>query len=620
MAGLAAPPTENGARMPTAGYSAHGMIACPRCGTQNAPESAACTLCGLAFSQNAPPPNQPARPNFGRTLVGQGPPVADPTPPNAAAATPLPIARQGTIIGMSPPPGLAPGATAEPSGTAVAPPAGFGKTVLGLAPAPPAPPEPSPEFAGAPDVPTERGPEPLTGGGLPPPTKTILGVARPGIAPLNPGVAKPEAPPEAFPSPPPPPPVYGGAAASELAITEVPKRRAPLLAGLVIGAAVLLLAGAGTALFLLRGPGPIEAKAGLDAQGREHVSLTCAGCPDGTLVRIGGQQATTRGGHAELPLASALKVGENHFDLDVTLAGKSHMNRVSLNVPLEYRVHGDTATLAQSPPRLSVQVEAIPGSTVSVENHPLSLAANGHASYEVDLTKELSGAETSVKRLERRVGYVITPPGGAAQHGEVLFQLGILPLTLDAPGDSIVIEGSTFVLSGRTLKGTSVEVAGRPIPVDAEGRFEQTMAVSAAGETAVAVRASAPEYAPRIVTFRVRRVNSLVEAGRAERAHSVTSYSTLVANLEEQRGKAVALDGNVIEIGSVAPSTLFLLDTKSGCTKPPCITKVVYGGRLRLTLGDRVSVFGPVRGVVDGPRAGSRVPEVAADFVVKGSR
>ena len=73
------------------------------------------------------------------------------------------------------------------------------------------------------------------------------------------------------------------------------------------------------------------------------------------------------------------------------------------------------------------------------------------------------------------------------------------------------------------------------------------------------------------------------------------------------------------ELGGDDYSTLLLLDTKSGCRAAPCLTKVIHGARLALKTGDHVSVFGKQRGAVDGPR-GSKLPEVFADFVLKGAR
>ena len=118
----------------------------------------------------------------------------------------------------------------------------------------------------------------------------------------------------------------------------------------------------------------------------------------------------------------------------------------------------------------------------------------------------------------------------------------------------------------------------------------------------------------------MRRVANLADEGRAARANATASYDAIASAVDQKKGWKVALDGSVIEVGGSELSSLFLLDAKSGCKKAPCLVKVVYGARLNLALGERVSVFGVLRGAVAGPRAATQVPEVLADFVVKGHR
>lgn len=555
-------------------------------------------------------------------------------------ATPVP--EQTPVPSVS---AAAPPASAEPPPTAVAPPGAvpshsktlpLGKrTVMGIAPPtpvlppgtpipppeppePPSPPPPPPEggapaLAAAPPMGTLVMPPPPN---VPGPSKTILGVARPGIAPLNPGVAK-TAPPEPFLSPPPPPP---SPAQQEIEPAVPEARRPPWLAFGVLFAALVLLAGGLWVFFSLRGQGAIEAKLALSPDGKERLELSCPNCKEGERVRLGEVGATFLAGHTQLEVPSALKVGDNRFELVLSAPGSTRENRVAVTVPLEYRVRGDTSSLAQPVPTLTVRVEAIPGSTVVVDGHAVPLAANGQAVHTIDVSKELSGLESSVRKLERRVPYVITPPNRPAQKGEVTFQTGVAPLTIEAPGDSITIETPTFVLAGRTLKGGTVTVGERPITLEPDGHFIQNLSVSALGETSVSVRASAPDFAPRSFSFRVRRVANLADEGRAARASATASYDAIATALEQKRGWKVALDGSVIEVGGSELSSLFLLDVKSGCKTPPCLVKVVHGAHLTLALGERVSVFGVLRGAVAGPRSGTQVPEVLADFVVKGRR
>ncbi|MGC4091337.1 MAG: hypothetical protein QM756_26355 [Polyangiaceae bacterium] len=604
------------------------MTVCPRCGTQNPAQMQACSLCGLVFT-NPPPGAAAPQPgpvaDFSKTLVlGQPPEAAPPTLP-VANPEPRKASFQATMMGMAPPtadaPQPDPGAAATLRGKHQQTVMGLGalapverpnlNATLPLAQATLQLPKP------AADAGTAAQPPPVA---LNPATKTILGVAVPGIAPLNPGVAK-QAPVaiEHFPSPPPPPPLPGLpsiAPVDSLAPREA--RRAPMLAALALGGAVVLLATAAAAYFLLKGPGPIEAKALLDADGREQLEIHCGGCKDGDQIRLNQTVSTFRGGRALLALPQGLKIGETRFEFALLRSGARKENRVTLSVPLEYRVRADVSGLSQPEPHFSVRVEATAGSQVSVDGKALPLSG-GQASYDIPVKQELIGLEPSVKKLERRIPYRITPPGSSGESGQVTFQIGITPLTVQAPGESITIDTPTFLLAGRTAKGAALSVSGRAIPIDADGRFSQNLAISAVGESSVALRAVAPDHAPRSFTFRVRRVSSLHDEARALRATATQSYAALVADLEHARGLAVALDGSVSEVGGDEWSTLFLLDTKSGCRQAPCFTRVIHGARLALKPGERVAVFGKLRGSVDGPR-GSKLPEVFAEFVLKGGR
>jgi hypothetical protein len=456
--------------------------------------------------------------------------------------------------------------------------------------------------------------------------KTIMGVARPGIAPLRPGIAKadvstpppvpevPPAPPAAWQPPLPPP-----AAVYDPLPTSSSRRphRIPWMAALVIVAAAGLLTAAGVVFFLYRARGAIEAGLASDAEGRERLELVCRGCKDGTKVSLGGASAVFRGGRAALPIERRLPIGHNRLEVDIERSpGRS--DKVELDVPVEYRVRAETAALGEADPRVQVRVQALAGTAVVVDGKPLVLDGEGNASGDVSVAKELTGAEAGVRTLERRIPYVITPPGGAPAAGEVSVRIGIVPLLVTAPGPSIVIDTPTFVLSGKTAKNATLTVEGRPITVDANGGFAQIMSVSAPGETNVVVRANAPEHAPRLVPLRVRRVDSLAAEAAAARARATTAYSAIAENPEQKRGVAVALDGTVVDARTENFTTTLIVDVTSGCAKAPCLARASFGGKQALAAGDPIGVFGVVAGAVDGPQSGTRIPSITADFLLKG--
>jgi hypothetical protein len=455
--------------------------------------------------------------------------------------------------------------------------------------------------------------------------KTILGVARPGIAPLHPGMAKPE--PAAAPAPlPEPPPVWQAGAGPgpvwsdplpEVAAGLPRKRRVPWLAvAVILGAAVLASAGVMTIL-LYRARGSVETRLGTDESGRDRLELSCPGCVEGAKVTLGSATSNFKGGKAVLTLERPLPVGDQRLSLSIERA-PGRADEVEVTVPVDFRVRPDTSKLSETPPRVEARVTARAGSAVVVDGRPLALGADGSASLPIDVSRELTGAEAGTKTLERRIAYAVTPPGGVPQTGEVLVRIGIAPLVVQAPGASIVIDTPGFVLAGRTARNAVVTVEGRPITVDPNGSFAQMMSVSSNGETTVVVRASVPDLAPRLSTLRVKRVASLAAEAALVRARATTSYTAIATAPDGQRGLGVALDGTVVEARTDSFTTALVMDVKGGCKDAPCLARVTWGAKLPLASGDPVSVFGTLAGTVDGPRSGTRIPAVTADFVLKG--
>jgi len=573
-----------------------------------------------------------------QTVVGYSPPV--------------PESRfRGTIIGIAPPSAPIPPVPPAPPQPSTG--GGLRQTMIGIAPLSPTGQAPVP---GTPSVPAEpaqgRGypspppppdnvPRPGPGGTIPhlsPHQKTMMGVARPGIAPLNPGQAKgapaptpipiPVHPasgsrPAASPSGAPPsvvPSVRPAAPAARTSRAPVrPKQGIPALAAVsMVGAAGMFAAAAVVWLFY-RGHGAIEAHATALADGKEQLELSCAACDDGTVARLDAANATFAGHHASLPLSRPLRVGENPMTITlVTPRGKQSF--VDISVPIAFRVRGDTSGLDAPTPELRVLVNATPGSTVTVDGKPVALNAEGEGRYVLDVSAEVTGLDASVKKLERQLPYVVTPPKGAPENGSVSLQTGVTPLVIDAPGPTVLLETSNFVLAGRTAKGGALTVSDRPITVDPTGRFAQMMNVSAPGETTIVVRATSKDTAPRLFPLRVKRVDSLQHEAERVRQRATSNYTAIAEQAETKRGWAVALDGVTVEARTENYNTVIVMDVQGGCSKAPCLARVTYGAPYSLSQGDKFSAFGEVTGVVDGPRSGSKIPEIRADFLLKATK
>ena len=558
----------------------------------------------LAMTAAAPPagdptPPAPTRANLKGTMIGIAPPTF--TPPAATPAPAMPAAG---------PPGASPPATAAPAPQQRA----FSGTMIGLAPpsAPP-PPPPSPETPPAAPAPTPGGAPRLASA-----NKTVLGVARPGIAPLNPGQAKSTPPPAAVVSktvPSWPPPLLAPVAEAPASSGRKPARRVSVAATIAIVACAMLLVMAAMAFVMLRGRGSVSARAGLDAKGREVLELSCAECPDDTKIWIDAAPVRFRGGKAALPLRAPLKVGENPLLIVLERPGRSR-EEIALSIPIEFRVRGSTDELSQEIPKVSVLASTLEGTKLEVDGKPVP-AGPGDLRFDYEVTSELTGPEASVKTLERTVPYKATSASGSVQAGQVEIRIGVTPLIVDAPGASIIVGGKEIVIAGRTAPGAVLKVGNETVPLDPEGRFVRKQALRV-GENKLLVRATLKDLAPRLVQVSVRCSDNLEREAALQRAMAQASYADVLRAGDAATGRSVALEGQLQDLRHDGYSSVLLVDVKKGCAKAPCLAKVIYGVETQLEKGRDLKAFGKVLRFVDGPRTGQRIPEVRADLVTAG--
>ncbi len=610
------------------------MKQCAQCGTQNLDQQAACTSCGAPLPQ--------AKGGLGGTLVMDvpEPPAAVPAAGAAKPGAPKPNLR-GTMIGIAPPGAFKPAAppsddggptsgNTPPSGTQVpVPPKKLGATMIGIAPVTyPSPPPPPPA---SPDA------EPAGAGGrrIASAQKTVMGVARPGIAPLNPGQAKaspgsvppaaaipPAAPvpytapsePIAWPSVPPP----SARVTAPLSPRRAPPNRISLTATLAIVGAAMLLVLAVMAFFMLRGHGSVTARASLDESGNEFLDLSCSECPDGTTVRVDQNPVPFQSGKARLKLSAPLKVGENPLVLVLERPGRSR-EEIALALPIEFRVRGSTDELQQDNPKLSVLASVLPTTKLEVDGKEVKGAPNEIVRFDYDVTAELTGPEPSVKILERTVPYKSVSATAGSQSGQVQLRIGITPLIVDAPGASIVVGQKDVVIAGRTAPGSVVKVNAQTVPLDPEGRFVAKQAL-AAGDNAFTVRSTLKDHAPRLVKVAVRRSDDLEREASLQRATAQSSYAELMRAPDAAIGRSVWLDGQLFDARRDGYTSVLLIDVKTGCKKAPCLAKVLYGVETSFQKSRALKAFGKLLRFVDGPRTGERIPELRADLVVAGAK
>jgi len=593
------------------------MKQCGRCGTQNLDHQALCTSCGAQLP--------PAKAGFGGTLVMDVPEAPPPPAVPAASDTPGAGAKanlRGTMLGIAPPNVVPPAPPAPPGGTnapSQPPPRNLGATMIGIAPPtypspPPAPPAPPAQAAAS------------GGQRLASAQKTVMGVARPGIAPLNPGQIKAPAPAPAGPAllppaapiawPAAPPPSMRGA--GPISPRRPPPQRISLSATFAIVGAAMLLVLAVMAFVMLRGHGSVTARASLDENGAEVLDVSCRECPDGTKVWIDAAAVSFQAGKAKLRLSAPLKVGENPLVLVLERPGRSR-EEIALSIPIEFRVRGSTDELGQEAPKLSVLASVLPATRLEVDGKPVKAAANEIVRFDYDVSSELTGPESTVKILERVVPYKASSPGAPPQIGQVQIRIGVTPLVVDAPGLSIVVGDEELVIAGRTVVGAALKIGAHDVPLDSEGRFVSKQPL-ALGDNSFTVRAALKDHAPRLVKLSVRRSDDLEHEAALARATAQSSYQQIVRAPDASPGLSVWLEGQLFDLRRDGYTSVLLVDVKSGCKKAPCLAKLLYGTEAHIEKGRPLKAFGKLVRFVDGPRSGERIPELRADLVVAGAK
>jgi hypothetical protein len=555
------------------------------------------------------------------------PPAAVPAAPRQAAPAPPPDLMKRTMMGFGaavPAPSPLASTTASPGQAARG---ALGSTMLGLAPRA-APLDPAAAPPRAPVAPAAK----LA-------NRTMLGVARPGIAPLRPGddslppsqpvIAQPpllhreplhrgvDAPlPSILPAPapldhiaaPPPPRI-------------VRKRGVPLaVVGLAAGG--LLLAGGAIIALLWHGAPPITALPRVTPEGADVLHLSCdpASCKDGTVVTVEGASATFTAGASDLPLAQPLHVGNNALSLHVDRPGMGRDEVIALSVPVGYRVRADVSAMNGPRPSVLIHVEALAGSEIRIADKPVTLDASGAGTYAIDETAATEGPADESRVISLDVPYAVSGGGRPPEAGTVSARVSVAPLHVDAPGSHAVVDTDHIVLAGRAAKGATVTVDGASAVVAADGTFEMSIALLAPGERSVEVRSGTATLAPRTVRVPIKRVTSLVSEARAfEKLSSPLGYDAALANLATDAGRAIVVDGEVVEPRASGQRTLLLIDDRRGCARGPCLARVVVGQELAVARGDRLRAYGRVERAFTTP-GGQTVPEVEADFVLRPKR
>jgi len=422
-----------------------------------------------------------------------------------------------------------------------------------------------------------------------------------------------------------PPTAQRRAAKQNQALLKVPKVKGDLRdreaslgsrgALLIVVAAGLLAAGAVLFVVLWPGRSPLSARPATDTQGREGIEIACKSCPDGTSLAIDALSAQVSGGSAFMALGKPLAAGENRFKVRVDRP-KGRDEIVPLSVRLPYRIRPELSTLQGERPAIQVVVEAAPGSRVALDGKPVPLVG-GRAVEAFDVIEACTGLTGEPRSLSRQIPYVVTPKDGEPERGSVNVMVGIVPLEIDAPGSSVVIDGPSFVLAGRTMKGAELLAAGKPVPVKPDGSFAHVMNVSSVGATQIEVRAKLAGMAPRLTRIKVRRVDNLETAAREFAAESPIQLAPLGSDIGRFAGKPIAIGGQVIEVKRENHRTTMLVDVGPSAGCKGCSVQLVQGANNPAQPGEKLTAYGRVLRAVRLP-SGAEIPEIEVDFTLKG--
>jgi hypothetical protein len=439
--------------------------------------------------------------------------------------------------------------------------------------------------------------------------QTALGVAIPGIAPLHPGVSSTPVSPARAEGRPVPDATRLEPSASTPPSLVVPARLQLPRGALVLLASGVVLAGAALAFaFLWSSSRTLSASVGSDDSGRERIDLVCEDCPDGTRISFGSASAQVSNLMAHLTPPEPLPLGSNTLAFRIERPGSRPQSVTTTLPPLEYRVRPDTSTLSGDEPRLSLRIEALPGSQVKIGREPVSLDERGLGVGKLDISEKLRGPKGEVESFEQAVDYAIEVPSGRHYEGQLSLRLSVTPLVLEAPGRDTVTDLERFMLAGRAAKGATVWVAGNAIAVDAEGRFAQLMSIDSVGVTEVTVRSSHEGLAPRFETFRLERVANL--ASRAKQlAREAQPLEKIIGDVSGNVGQLVQASGKIVEIKADGRRTLILVAHDAACARAQCLLRLGYGGLKKLERGARLSAIGRLTGTVPG-REGEDVPDI----------
>lgn len=633
---------------------------CPRCGTETEQGTRFCGQCGYdldaapAVTQDpkrtalglpavvvpggytpGDPPPEPARADFAKTIVSGAPvgaeePLAEQTLPERSVHSPEPAPKPAkpmnrTMLGMpavskeaaTPPSAVTPAAATPPvASEPAAKPGATNRTMLGM-PAQSAAQAQQAGPASASNVPAAATNRTMLGMNLaaapaevsaaaarvPPTTdRTMQGMAQ--HAPAQAG----RAPAGSAPTP--------SSGYQDVSIAGLPsKRRRRSRAGAMLGillVLVALVAAAGVGWWYTHRAPEVRASV-VNTPTGEALQIEVPGGEDGAKVRFAGREVPLEAGRARFPLGSnELQMGDNTLSVDLVDANGS-ARTVPIVLSQRFRVRPDLSGLDAAEPTLRVVVDALPGSTVTVDEQPVTLDASGHGALSVPV----EGGEGNA--FEHSFRYRVVPPTGTPAEGSVDVVIPFVTLQVDRPAANTVTDAAQIEVAGAVHPEATVTVAGETVAVR-EGRFLARVPLTAMGEHEVEVVATREGRAPKRIVLRVRRVEDLAREAAQYEVDAALTYARVAANPETYLGQHVAFEGRVYNAGTQDGRSMVQILVRDCASGQRCPMWVNYDGARPPEINRWVRVLGEFSGEQQFRTSSGevkRIPRVDAAFVLE---
>ncbi|MDQ3037143.1 MAG: hypothetical protein M3Y87_32415, partial [Myxococcota bacterium] len=326
--------------------------------------------------------------------------------------------------------------------------------------------------------------------------------------------------------------------------------------------------------------------------GEEVLDVQVPGAPEGTRARFGGAEQALSDGRAQFPLsAESLHVGDNPLSIDVIAPGGAvETHRVTLT--LELRVRADLTTLAAAEPAITVAVEALPGSTATIDGQPLPLDAQGRGSRAYPIAAMTPSAEGVVQHVVR---WAVQPPSGEAAEGTLTTRVPLTTIQIDRPGAELVTDRAQVEIAGAVAPQSVVTIDGQPVAVN-EGRFLHTYPLPAVGDFTPRIVAHAPGRAPVTRTVTIHRVEDLAREAAGFEVDPTLTYARIAQSPAHYQGQRVALEGRVYNVDVQGGRSVLQMLVRDCPAGQRCPLWVTYPAATDVTVESWVRVLGSVAG------------------------